>query len=173
MVLLSGHFGSWQIAVYPVGIRLGGFHLVARPPDNPHIAADATRIRERFGNTEVERGGSAHRMLNIVRKGNALGLVVDQRPPSGGIVVPFMGHPARATPIPAMVSIFAKAPAVPLTCVPVGADRYRLTMKPAIQPEGRGDEAVARLTERYLAEAEADVRSAPEMWLWMHRRWAM
>jgi KDO2-lipid IV(A) lauroyltransferase len=172
VLVVCGHYGAVQVAMYPIGIRFDGVHIVARPPDNPHIAADVKRARERFGNRQVDRGGGAHRALNLIRRKAVVGFLVDQRPPAGsGIVVPFMGHPARSSPVPAFISIHSGCPAVPMTCWPIADGRYRLRFGPPILPEGKGPEAVEALTTRYMETVAADIRDQPHLWLWMHRRW--
>ncbi len=174
VLLLCGHYGSWQMGVYPLGLRLGGLHMVVRPPDNPHIDRDLEATRGLCNNSVVPRGGGGHRVLNIIRRKGNVGMVIDQRvPPDTGIVVPFMGHPARTTPVPAFIATRTGAPAVPTVCRPISGGRYRLSLGPAILPEGKGPEAVAALTCRYLQCIEHDIRQQPELWLWLHRRWRL
>ena len=75
--------------------------------------------------------------------------------------------------MPAYLSLRTGAPAVPLSCVAVEGGRYLARFQPAILPLGEGDEAVAALTERYLEAIGDEVRARPELWFWLHRRWAM
>ena len=91
--------------------------------------------------------------------------------PSAGIKVPFLGFPAWTSPVLAILSTRTGAPVLPFTCVPQGEDGYKLSFRQPIFPSGRGPEAEAELTGRYLAAVEEDIRRAPEGWLWMHRRW--
>lgn len=170
--LVAGHYGSWELALYPLSLRLPRFEAVARAPDNPYVARDALRTRERLGARIVDKRGAGHRMINSFRKGARTAIIIDQHVrPSAGIAVPFFGRPAWTSPVLAMVSLRTRAPVIHFACVPVGDDRYRLTFRPPIEPEGSGAEAHLELTRRYLAEVERDVRAHPELWLWMHRRW--
>ena len=52
-------------------------------------------------------------------------------------------------------------------CVPAPGGRYRVSLRPPIEPEGEGPEAEAALTRRYSGEIERDIRRRPELWLWM------
>ncbi len=174
LLLMCGHLGSWQVAPYALGHLFGGVHVVARPPDNPHVASDVHRLRERCGVCVIERGGSGHRIYRIVKKGGVLGMVIDQRVPGNtGIIVPFLGHPARSSSVPAFICLKTGAPAVPTVCLPAPNGRYRLVFREAISGEGEGDEAVAELTTRMLECIAAEIRLHPEQWLWMHRRWKL
>lgn len=171
--LTSGHYGNWEVAAMPMALRLGGLHLVARPPDNPHIAADLVAKRSRFGNQIIDKAGAGHRMLSVLRKKGRVAIVIDQKVrPSAGILVPFLGHPAWTSPVVAYLSLHTGAPVVPAFCHAVGAEGYRIEIHPAIQPEGKpGKDAEAALTRRYLAAVETEIHAHPERWMWMHRRW--
>jgi len=172
-LIVCGHFGSWQTAIYPLARALGTLHVVARPPDNPFVARDLMRLRERWGAVVLDRSGVGHRVVNLLRRGAVVGVVIDQRPPPGaGIVVPFLGRPARSTEVPAFIATRLGTPAVPMTCWPHDDGTYTIRLGPPITTAvGQGPEAVERLTRAYLATVEEDIRRRPELWLWMHDRW--
>ncbi len=170
--LTAGHFGHWEIALYALAKRIEGLHAVARPPDNPWIARDVRGIRKRLGIGLIDKAGASFRMLSAYRKGGRVAAVIDQHVrPSAGILVPFLGHPAWTSPVLAMLSLRTGAPVLHITCVPAPGGRYRVRLRPPIEPEGEGPEAESALTRRYMAEIERDIRRRPELWLWMHRRW--
>lgn len=174
LFLMTAHFGPWEVAAYPMGARFDDLQLVARPPDNPHVAADLERMRERFGSRLITKAGAGHRMLNAVRKGGVVGILIDQRVrPEVGVLVPFFGREVWTTPVLAYLSLLTRIPVVPAFCYPRGEDRYLLRFLPAVEPDapGPGKEAEAALTARYLAVVEAEIRRRPELWLWLHRRW--
>lgn len=171
-LLLTSHYGCWQVAIYAIGLRLPGFHVVVRPPDNPRIARDMTSAREHFGIREVSRAGAGHRILNLARRGTAVGLVIDQRPPPDqGARLDFLGRPARVTTVPALIASHAGVAGVPATCYPAPDGGYRLRFEPPIEPAGKGQETVEDLTRRFLVPFEQEIRDQPHLWMWMHDRW--
>jgi KDO2-lipid IV(A) lauroyltransferase len=171
-LLLASHFGCWQVSIFAIGLKLGGLHVVVRPPDNPLIAKDMKDIREHLGNTEVPRAGAGHRVLNLARRGNAVGLVIDQRPPPNqGTLLDFLGRPARVTTMPALIASHTGVAGVPATSYPAPGGGYRVRFGPPIEPEGKGPEAVEALTRRFLAPLEQEIREQPHLWMWMHDRW--
>lgn len=170
-LLTAGHYGNWELAMYPLSLRLPHLAAVARPPDNPWVAARIKSQRGRFGAEMIDKAGASFRMLGALRRGARVAIVIDQHVrPSAGIRVPFLGHPAWTSPVLAMLSLQTGAPVVPFRCVPRPGG-YSLEVNPPIEPEGAGDEAVAALTRRYLEPLERDIAERPELWLWMHRRW--
>ncbi len=171
-ILTAGHYGSWELAIYPMSLHIDQLQAVARPPNSPLVAADLQADRERFGAVMVGKKGAGFRLRNAYRRGARIAMVIDQHVrPSAGIQVPFMGHPAWTSPVLAMLSIMTGAPVVHFTTVPIAGGRYRVRFRPPIEPAGKGEEARLALTRRYMEEIEHDIRRQPELWLWMHRRW--
>lgn len=170
--LTTGHYGSSEMALYPMAQLIDGLHVVARPPNNPHVDAAMRRMRGRFGVDIIDKQGAAHRMLNAHRRGGHVAVIIDQHVrPSAGALVPFMGRPAWTSVTLAMLSLRTKVPVVHFTCVPRGVDGYHLRFQPGLVPEGSGEDGRIEMTRRYMKEVEKDIRQRPELWLWMHRRW--
>ena len=177
VLVLSAHLGNWEVAARPVGLYRGPFHVVVRPFNNPLVYRYMDRERERFGERQIAKRGAAKQIFRVLREGGKAGVVMDQRVrPGQGIVLPFLGHPALVTPLPASVALRQGTPAVSIVAWPQPGGRYRVELgEPILPPDGgeRDDEAVAELTTRYLAALERDIRRQPEQWLWMHRRWRL
>lgn len=178
LLVFGGHTGNWEIGARVLGLYRAPYHIVVRPFNNPLVYTHMARERERFGIREVAKRGAARQLFRAVRDRGRVGLAMDQRVrPGQGIILPFFGHPALVTPLPASVSLRTGAPAVPLFAWPEARGRYRVEIGEPILPTERGaegdEEATAALTARYLAVLEREIRRHPEQWLWMHRRWRL
>jgi len=175
LFLLTAHIGFWELSPTVIGLYRGPMSFVVRPADNPWLNRELDALRGRFGNSALPKRGAARRMLETVRGGGRVGILIDQRVQAKeGIEIPFFGHPALTSPVLARMSLRTGAPVVPVAVYPEPRGCYRLVVRPAIHPPaGAGDEEgpVADLTRRYLETAEEDIRAHPAMWLWMHRRW--
>jgi len=178
VIVLSAHVGLWEIAAYPPGVYGGPLSVVGRPLDNPWLDRELVRSRKRFGNQLIPKQGAVRQMLKAINRGERVGILIDQRARRGeGIWVPFFGIPAYTTPILARLTLRTGAAVVPIHGFPLPKGRYRVELAPAIWPSDvteagfEGEEAVAELTRRYLAAAEAAIRKHPDQWLWMHQRW--
>ena len=173
--LHTGHYGSFEMALYPCGMLLDGYHGVVRPLDNPRINADLLAVRGKFGARILSKAGVALKMRSAVRNGNPVAIIIDQHVrPSAGVKVPFLGHPAWTSNLLASLAIKMKVPVVPFACLPIDGGRYRLEIRPPIWADDTIEdraEAVLDLTSRIMAEVEKDIHRRPEWWLWMHRRW--
>lgn len=176
VLLMTAHFGPAEMGAVPVAQRQGAVHLVFRPPNNPLVAAEFEATRARFGNPMIAKRGAARRMLGVLRRGGRVGIQIDQRVrPKQGVLVPFFGRPVWASPVPAYLSLLTRAPVVPMFCYPAPGGCYRLRIDPPIEPQAPAPDRTAEieLTGRYLAAVESEVRRAPELWMWMHRRWEL
>jgi KDO2-lipid IV(A) lauroyltransferase len=105
-------------------------------------------------------------------RGNAiLGLLIDQDTKVQSVWVPFFGRLAK-TPR-AAADLALRTGAVPMLgfATRVGPCRYRISMHDVALPEGDAEDAVVALTAALTAGIEAQIRTAPEQWVWLHRRW--
>jgi KDO2-lipid IV(A) lauroyltransferase len=174
LMLISGHFANWEIM--PTGGRDHGVMgaTVVRPANNPYVNAWLERVRTRNGMPELIAKGAhgTRRIFTILRKGEGICMLVDQRA-SEGIPAPFFGRDALTTAAPAALALKLKAVILPVSNERVTGARYRMRVYPAIEPPDTGDADadLVTFTTAINAFIEARVRERPEEWLWIHRRW--
>jgi KDO2-lipid IV(A) lauroyltransferase len=173
VLLLTGHFGPFDLAAYPVQPRVAKLHLVYRPASNPLVDGELRPIRERTGAILLPRQRVAQRMFLALRQGEVVAAAIDQRvnPLAGSTLVDFLGRPAWASSVPALLHQRTGAAVVPLFTYPAGRGRYRLEIDPPVSAEGLGDDPEAELTHRYFEPLEQRIRRDPELWMWLHERW--
>jgi KDO2-lipid IV(A) lauroyltransferase len=180
VILLSAHFGNWEVAAAALALSGHDTLLVGRPPDNPHLLSEMVFLRERFGNRHVAKRGVARHLLRELNANGRIGLLVDQRvPPQEAVAASFFGRPALTTPLVARLSLKTGAPVVAIYGIHQPGGRYRIWLAPPVYPEfvtegnetASDQDAIERLTRRYLEDQEHQIRQMPEQWLWMHRRW--
>lgn len=172
VLLLTAHFGSWEMLGDPVSLYRGPSHAIARPADNPYLDRRVRRLRERFGVVTVNRRGAALKTARALKRGERVWILADQRvQPHEGIQLPFLGRPATTSTLAASLAVRYGTPAVPIFCYPEPRGRFRIVVRPAIEAAGTAKGDIAALTARYVAATEAEIRRRPEMWLWMHDRW--
>jgi len=173
-ILLTGHFGNWEIAGAAVAARGYEMDAVATRQRNPLFNRDLVNTRARLGMEIVVRDDAPRRLLRSLRAGRVAGIVGDQNVAVGGIPITFMGHEA---PTARGAAVFALRTGVPLyagvaVSQPGGRWRYRITMEEVtIEPSGDFDTDVQRLTQAHTDVLERAVREHPEQYFWPHKRW--
>ncbi len=173
-VILTGHFGNWELGGSAIAAHGVPLDIVARAQTNPLFDEYLERTRQVHGLRVIYREDAPGRILRSLRESRAVALAADQNVSRGGIFVDFFGHPAATARGPALLSKRARAPAfVALVRRLEGhLARYRITFEPLAAPEAsEGREESVRFLSRYLSALEAAVRDAPEQYFWMHRRW--
>jgi len=102
-----------------------------------------------------------------------IGLLIDQDIDAPGVFVEFFGRPAWTPTGAALLALRTGRPVVAGFAARLSDGRMRLSFCPPIEIV-RGpdlDREVAALTAILTAHIEHQIRSQPEQWVWMHRRW--
>jgi KDO2-lipid IV(A) lauroyltransferase len=171
-VFVTGHLGSWEVAMQMVDLALGGSGAaVARSVDNPFLDALARRVR-RGGGTLIEKRGAVAPALAALRSGTSVAVLLDENGGRSGPFPLFFGRPASTRKTPALLSALTGAPIVVGAAVRRGGRfLFRLAL---LEPPGNGAPAprdVLEATERIVRIWEAWVREDPLQWRWIHWRW--
>jgi KDO2-lipid IV(A) lauroyltransferase len=133
------------------------------------------RARRSRGNRTIDKTSAAREMLQILRNGETLGILVDLNTlDREAIFVDFFGRPASTTFVVAKLALRTGAEVLPVFA-PWDEQRKRFSLivdEPLrIEQSGDEDEDVRRLTQQYTRVVEDYVRKYPNQWLWIHRRW--
>jgi len=175
VLILSGHFGNWELCVAAHGMRGHPVHLVHRAIGNPLVDRWLHDLRARAGTHMIRKSGAGRGVLRALPERALLVLPIDQNSTRGlGVFVDFFGLPASTNSGMARIALRTDAPIVPAFIVREGRSaRHRVHILPILQVERTGDfEAEVRLnTQRFTEVFEDMVRRYPEQWLWMHKRW--
>jgi len=175
ILVLSGHFGNWELFVFAHGMRGHPVHMVHRALTNRRIDGWLNELRARAGTRMIRKSAGAGGVLHALRERALLVLPIDQNSTRGlGVFVDFFGVPASTNAGMARIALRTDAPIVPAFIVREGRRaRHRVHVLPILQAEHTGDpdEDVRRNTQRFTAVFEEMVRRYPDHWLWMHKRW--
>jgi KDO2-lipid IV(A) lauroyltransferase len=174
VIMLTGHFGNWEMAGYVFGVMGFPPHSVARALDNPYLDRFLRRFREHTGQKLIAKKGGYDEMLDVLRSGGVLSFLADQDAGERGLFVDYFGRPASTHKAIALLAIEYQAPIVVGYARRLGDDfRYEVGCRDLIDPAEWADQAdpVRYVTQRYTSALEAVIRESPEQYLWLHRRW--
>jgi len=173
IVFFTGHFGNWEI--FPLGCGLLGYPFsgVARPYHNEWIYRRLLKLRCASGVRILDKREISAEVVQRLRAGEMVGFVGDQHAGARGVPALFFGRPASTSP--AMAAFARKTGAALIAAFdhlrPDGS-HYPVIYPPFDVP-CTADPArdIATATQRLMNMLEAEIRRAPGMWLWMHRKW--
>jgi KDO2-lipid IV(A) lauroyltransferase len=173
-ILVTGHFGNWEMMGFSMAAMGFPPTAVARPLDNPYLNDYIMGLRQRTGLKILFKEGMTDEAMADLRRGRPLGLIADQDAGRRGFFVDFFGRKASAYKSIAYLAMEENIPIFVGGVYRVGPGfRYRIEMTDRIMPGDYPkdiDGAVA-ITQRYTTGIEKVVRIAPEQYLWVHRRW--
>ncbi len=175
VLVLSGHFGNWELLVAAHGMRGHPVNMVHRAIANPLVDRWLNHLRARAGTRLIRKKTAAREVLRALRERELLVLPFDQNSTRGiGVFVDFFGVPASTNAGIARIALRADAAIVPAFIVREGRQaRHVVHVLPIMYPEPTGDfqADVLRLTAQCSQVFEDMVRRHPEQWLWVHKRW--
>ncbi|MBI3485292.1 MAG: lysophospholipid acyltransferase family protein [Acidobacteria bacterium] len=175
VLFLTGHASAWELAPFAQALYGYPLHFLVRPIDNSRVEALVNRYRCLSGNTPIEKNKSARAMLQILRAGGTIGVLIDQNTSlEEGVFVDFFGVPACTTSGLARIALRTEAAVVPgFLFWDEHMRKYRLRFEPAIELQRTGDEErdIRENTARFTRAVEDYVRRHPDQWLWVHKRW--
>ncbi len=95
VLFLTAHLGGWEIGSFAHALYGHPMQVVMRPLDNPYLDKLVRRSRTLHENRTFEKDEFARGLLAAMRKGETVGLLMDQNmTPPQGIFVNFFGIPA-------------------------------------------------------------------------------
>jgi len=173
VLFFTGHFGFWECQAIAHAIKLRPIGVLARSLDNQRLNDLLERIRTSTGNHVIYRQGAVRRVMKTLAAGEGVAMLIDQHMHSpDAIWVNFFRRPAATTSTLAALAIRTGAAVIPVFAHPLPGGRFRFVYESPVQPpEGDGPDAIREFTQRCTDVLEMHVRTKPELWLWMHRRW--
>ncbi len=169
VVFVSGHLGSWELLARRVALAGFPCQTIAKETTDPRTTALIERFRSASKLKSIWRGqsGAAKAMLRALKRGEILGLLIDQDTDVQSVWVPFFGTVAKTPRAAADLALRTGAAVVMGFCRREADGHYRLTMT---QLPTQGLDATV-LTAQMTAKIEDAIRAAPDQWVWMHQRW--
>lgn len=169
-----GHFGNFELYARLARPVTGWQSATTyRAMNQPRLDSIVQKLRASSGCIFYERRRDAAALREALAKGGLfVGLLSDQHPNKGGVLVPFMGRECATTTAPAVLAMRYEAPLFPVICYRVALGRWQVEIgdEIALWTEGRR-RTVEEITLEVNRAFEAAVRRDPANWFWVHNRW--
>lgn len=173
-IMLTGHFGNFELMGYTIA-KLGiPLTAVMRPVDNPMVNDFLVGTRSASGLSLLLKKGVTEAATKVLEERGTLCFIADQNAGHKGMFVDFFGQKASTYKSIALLAMHHRVPIIVGSAARVRRGfRYRIDVDRIIQPEewDAQDDPVFWITQQYTKAIETAVRRHPEQYLWMHRRW--
>jgi len=174
LVMVSGHFGNFEIASYMAGVLGIPTYTMGKPIGNPHIDRFIRHFRSIRGQYLLPYNDSTSIIEKLLSENEVLTLLGDQHAGSRGCWIDFFGRPASCHKALALFTLTQKAPMiVNYTARTSGAMHFEIGCVGIAEPDQLTEEqdSVRGLTQWYNQRLESFVRVMPEQYWWLHKRW--
>ncbi|MCC6240734.1 MAG: lysophospholipid acyltransferase family protein [Phycisphaerales bacterium] len=174
VILITGHYGNWEVLGYTLATLGFETAAVARPLDNPYINQWLLGVRQQKGQRILDKKGATSEITDILETGGAVAFIADQNAGTKGLFVDFFGRKASTYKSIALLAMRYRAPVV------VGYGQrlnnqfdFRIGINDIIHPHqwDEVDDPLRYITQRYTTAIENFIREDPGQYLWAHRRW--
>jgi KDO2-lipid IV(A) lauroyltransferase len=172
-ILVSGHFGNWELLGAALAAHDYPTHYLVKSQRNKLVDRLQNDIRRRAGIGIIRTDGPITDMVRALRRGEFLGMLSDQDAGGAGLFVEFLGRPASVFRGAAKLAFRLKCPILVGFAVRQPDGRHRVITSEPIDADPAWDEetAVRELTKIHTQRLEAMIRTTPEQYFWVHRRW--
>ena len=173
-ILLSGHFGNFEIAGFAAGLFGFPSFTIARPLDNPKLNSFFNTFRGMHGQFILPKRGVIDQVTNLLQTGATLTVLGDQADSISGIELDFLGRKATCHKAIALFALNSNSNMVVATAVRQSRHmKFELAcvdVLDVMQLEGN-DRSIRSVTRWYNRQLEIEIRRTPHQYWWLHRRW--
>jgi lipid-A-disaccharide synthase-like uncharacterized protein/lauroyl/myristoyl acyltransferase len=173
-LLISAHFGNWELLGYELRRFVPRLAVVAKPLRNPWVDRWLTRRRERTGVELVLPKDALRQTLRVVEEGGYVAYLIDQYPGRRGTPVPFLGKTALTVRSVAGIAILCSARVMAGYALLEADGSYRVTIEeppPVVGKDGDRQDAINQHLVAHNQIISRWVEAYPEHWFgWFHRR---
>ncbi len=173
--LMAAHFSNWELMGMMPSILGHETSNIYRPLNQKPLDAFTLASRTRFGTNLYPRNTGLRWLVKALKANHCIIVALDQHMGAGnGIRVPFLGHIASTTGLPSPFVIKSKTPMVGMA-LERQHNSFDFVLKfwrieaPEVTGNKINDE-IAVMTQACKSFDDV-IKSHPEQWLWMHRRW--
>jgi KDO2-lipid IV(A) lauroyltransferase len=173
-LIVTAHFGNFEVAGYVLAILGFPTFTVARTLDNPYLDRFLNRFRGSTGQHIIPKRGGYDRIVEVLRAGGTMSVLADQYGGAKGCWVEFFGRPASAHKAIALLALDNDASLAVCSARRTGGPLH-LDLQVAATADPRQPEndlgGVRELTQWYTSRLEELIRREPQQYWWLHRRW--
>ena len=166
-VLVSAHFGSWEILGHWFGKNNYPLVGIAQRQKNKGANLFFEEKRQLSGIKQVYRKSSMDSLYDVLNANQILGLVSDQDAKGKGVFVDFFDKPASTHKGAALFHLNTNASLIFGICVQKNMGKYLVEFIPISSDK----KSVVDITQLYTTIIEQSIKKYPEQYFWFHNRW--
>jgi len=168
IIILSGHFGNWEVMGYTLTKMGIPMHVMARAQAVDQMTEFMNSFREKRGEVVI-MDNAIPTALKLLAQNRTVGLLSDLNAKERGYLVHFFGRAASFYSAPVLMSLRSRAPLIPSFAERQKNGRLLLRFEKPVKFD-RND-SMCNNIQRYVDRYEAAYRRRPDLWCWFHERY--
>jgi len=177
VIIVTAHFSNWELAAHFLAKHGLPMLAIGREGNNKLIDQKITiPFRNKYGNRATSKDNAMLAMAKTLKKGDAVGLLIDQKAGQlNSVKVDFFGTLAETTLSVAMLKLKFNPLVVPIFIARDSDGLYEMIINTPIdyvadEIEGK-EKKLEAMTLKYNQAIEEIIKKYPTQWFWMHNRW--
>lgn len=175
VLILASHFGMYDLAAGMIGCSGYPLLAVGKKIKNPAVNRFILNARQHFNAVTLTNNGTMELILNSLKKGLGVGMVVDQdMSRERGTFVDWFGHPASTIRSSAYVAKHSGCAVVPVAFYRTGVNSFEMVVGEEIQWVNHPDDPEEEMrlnTQEHCRTVQKWILEKPELWFWLHKRY--
>jgi len=175
IIFCSAHYDNWEKGVAALALSLPyPLGSVYKALNNSAFNDFLLSTRSRCNNELIERNGAFKKLAKKLKKGEAIGMLIDQNiDEKRGVEVDFFGISTLQTFAPAVLARKYNAYIVPAYIYTPANEKaqFHFDTPFCINKSDNEEDDIKQASQRIATSLEAHIKRDPSRWFWCHRRW--
>ena len=169
-IVFSGHLANWEVMATVIA-SMTNLALIYRAPNNPFVDKMIREYRSIISLDQVRKGPQgAKEIIELLKKGTNLGMLVDQKQ-NDGVSVPFFGKDDMTSSAIAKLSLKYNLPLIPVSIERRSGAMFHIKIHSKLDISDNKDDEIS-IMKKINKFLEISITKNPNQWLWMHKRWS-
>jgi KDO2-lipid IV(A) lauroyltransferase len=172
VLALTAHCGNWEWLQLACSAQLNApLAAVYNPLNHRGVDALLLEMRSRFGSTLIDAANALPKLIDFSRQGGVIALNADQgpRPEDDKFWTTFLGIETAFFTGPEKLARLFRAPVVFVAMQRLRRGHFRIRFQLLSEPPY--GPAPGEILRPYVKAVERQIRSAPQDWFWLYKRW--
>ncbi len=170
VIALTGHIGNWELMGAYFALMGYPVNVVATTLRDSRLNDMINIVREGSGMRVLERRKGTIGAMRSLKRGEVLGVLIDQDTSVQSVEVEFLGVPAKTAVGPVRLSARTGAAILPAAMLMTEDGKYHVEVKEPVRIVGKPGTILDDVRKCSNA-VEEFIRRQPTQWVWMHKRW--
>jgi KDO2-lipid IV(A) lauroyltransferase len=170
VIALTGHIGNWEMVGAYFALMGYPINVVATTLRDNKLNDVINEIREGSGMKVLERRKGTIGAMRCLKRGEVLGVLIDQDTSVQSVEVDFLGVRAKTAVGPVRLMARTDATILPAAMLMTADGKYHVEIKEPLCLVGKPGTLLDDV-RKCSGAVEEFIRKQPTQWVWMHKRW--